>query len=133
MPLRVIVTEGTTPDCTQAIALMDGFEKEAQNLLADKAYDSNEIVWHAESSEMLVVIPSKRNRKDKRYYDRALFRLRHLVENAFLGLKQWRGIATRYAKNAASFLAIVQIRCIYLWLTISCRHPLGIIRLFEGL
>ncbi|MDR2838208.1 MAG: IS5/IS1182 family transposase, partial [Azonexus sp.] len=40
-------------------------------------------------------------------------------ENAFLHLKRWRGIATRYAKNAASFLAIVQIRCLVLWLDVS--------------
>jgi len=37
-----------------------------------------------------------------------------LVENAFLYLKRWRGIATRYAKNAASFLAAIHIRCIAL-------------------
>ncbi|MDR2945496.1 MAG: IS5/IS1182 family transposase, partial [Candidatus Adiutrix sp.] len=35
-----------------------------------------------------------------------------------LHLKRWRGFATRYAKNAASFLAIAQIRCIALWLEI---------------
>jgi transposase len=40
--------------------------------------------------------------------------LRHLLENAFLHLKCWQGIATRYAKNAASFLAAVQIRRIAL-------------------
>jgi transposase len=34
-----------------------------------------------------------------------LYRRRHLVENAFLHLKQWRGIAIRYAKNLSSFLA----------------------------
>jgi transposase len=34
------------------------------------------------------------------------------VENAFMHLKRWRGIATRYAKNLASFRAAVQIRCI---------------------
>ncbi|MGL5335564.1 MAG: IS5/IS1182 family transposase, partial [Enterovibrio sp.] len=32
--------------------------------------------------------------------------------------KQWRGIATRYAKNTSSFVAIVQIRCAYLWASI---------------
>nr|MBE8586244.1 IS5/IS1182 family transposase [Xenorhabdus griffiniae] len=40
------------------------------------------------------------------------------VENAFLHLKRWRGIATRYAKNRASFLAAVQIRCLVLWLNV---------------
>ena len=37
-----------------------------------------------------------------------LYKARHLVENAFLHLKQWRGIATRYAKNTSSFVAAVQ-------------------------
>ena len=46
-------------------------------------------------------------------------KLRHLVENAFLLLKRWRGIATRYAKNVASFAATVLIRCIGIWLLID--------------
>jgi hypothetical protein len=41
-----------------------------------------------------------------------------LVENAFLQLKRWRGIATWYAKRAESFLAAVQIRCLALWLNV---------------
>lgn len=68
---------------------------------------------------MEAVIPPKRNRKVMREYDAELDKLRHLVENAFLHLKRWRGIATRYAKNTASFLAAVQIRCIALWAHIS--------------
>jgi len=88
---------------------------DAQYLLADKGYDSDAIVAKAESQHMEVVIPPKRNRIEQRAYDKAIYRLRHLVENAFLHLKRWRGIATRYAKNTASFLAAVQIRCIALW------------------
>ncbi len=65
------------------------------------------------------VIPPRKNRKQPREYDKALYKLRHLVENAFLHLKRWRGIATRYAKNLSSFVAAVQIRCLALWLTIS--------------
>ena len=64
---------------------------------------------------MNIVIPAKRNRKQQREYDRYLYRLRHLVENAFLHLKRWRGIATRYAKTTTSFLAAVQIHCIAIW------------------
>ncbi|MDR3792249.1 MAG: IS5/IS1182 family transposase, partial [Terracidiphilus sp.] len=41
------------------------------------------------------------------------------VENAFRHLKEWRGIATRYAKRSDSFLAAVQIRCLMLWINIS--------------
>jgi transposase len=103
-------------DCTQASTLIDGLE--AQYLLADKGYDSDAIVAKAESQQMEVVIPPKKNRVQQRAYDKALYRLRHLVENAFLHLKRWRGIATRYAKNTASFLAAVHIRCIALWTAI---------------
>ena len=91
---------------------------DAQYLLADKGYDADAIIEQAERAKMEPVIPPKRNRKVQRNYDKELYRERHLVENAFLHLKRWRGIATRYAKNAASFLAAVQIRCLALWLNI---------------
>ena len=68
---------------------------------------------------MHTVIPPKKNRKDQRAYDEDLYKLRHVIENAFLMLKRWRGIATRYAKNSTSFLAAVQSRCLALWLNIS--------------
>jgi transposase len=87
--------------------------------LADRGYDSDAIIDQAKSQNMEVVIPPKKNRKNQRYYDKDIYTLRHLVENAFLHLKRWRGIATRYAKNSASFLAAVQIRCLALWLNIS--------------
>ena len=61
------------------------------------------------------VMPPRSNRKDRQVYDKYLYKLRHLVENAFLYLKQWRGVATRYAKNGAAFLAICQIRALVLW------------------
>jgi len=61
----------------------------------------------------------RKNRRQPRTYDKALYKHRHLVENAFLHLKRWRGVATRYAKNVASFAAAVQIRCLSLWLDIS--------------
>lgn len=84
-------------------------------LLGDKGYDSNAIIAKALEQNMCVVIPPKKNRRIQREYDSYLYRLRHLVENAFLHLKRWRGIATRYAKNTSSFVAAVQIRCIALW------------------
>ena len=90
----------------------------AQHLLADRGYDSNRIIDKAISQGMNVVIPPKKNRKVQREYDKYLYELRHLVENAFLHLKRWRGIATRYAKNTSSFVAAVQIRCIALWLKV---------------
>ncbi len=88
-------------------------------MLADKGYDSNKIIGQALAQGMEPVIPARKNRIVKRKYDKELYELRHKVENAFLHLKRWRGIATRYAKNRESFLAAVQIRCIALWASIS--------------
>jgi len=96
--------------------LIDGIS--AEWLLADRGYDSNKIIEKALSQNMNIVIPPKKNRRVQRDYDTYLYKLRHLVENAFLHLKRWRGIATRYAKNTSVFLAAVQIRCIALWLSV---------------
>ncbi len=57
MPVRAIITSGTTADCTEAKRLMEGIT--AENLLADKGYDSDEIVRQAEEANMQVVIPPK--------------------------------------------------------------------------
>ena len=104
-------------DCTQADELIRGIE--AQALIADKGYDTDAIVNQAQAAGMEVVIPPKSNRKHPRSYDQHLYKVRHLVETAFLRLKQWRGIATRYAKRSSSFLAAVQFRCAILWALIS--------------
>ena len=93
--------------------MIEGISAEA--LLADRGYDTNEIIAHAVAAGMEVVIPPKKNRKKKRTYDEYLYRIRHLVENAFLILKRWRGVATRYAKTSDGFIAAIQVRCIAIW------------------
>ena len=112
MPVRMLITEGTTADCTQACQLIEGLK--AEYLMADRGYDSDAIVTQAHHQGMIPVIPPRKNRKIQRSYDKDLYKHRHLVENAFLHLKQWRGIATRYAKSSAAFLAAVHIRCFFL-------------------
>ena len=116
MPVRVLVTAGTRADCKEAIALIDGIC--AEYLLADRGYDTNAIMEYALRKGILPVIPPKKNRVVQREYNSYLYKLRHLVENTFLHLKRWRGIATRYAKTTASFVAAIQICCIVLWSTI---------------
>jgi len=96
--------------------LIDGIVAEC--LLADRGYDTNEIIERAIASGCEIVIPPKKNRKAQREYDKDIYRVRHLVENAFLHLKRWRGVATRYAKTLDSFVAAVQARCIVLWLNV---------------
>ena len=110
MPVRIALTEGTRADPQEALGLTPCLLADA--LLADKAYDTNAIIDAATEQGMEIVIYSKKNRIHQRNYDKESYKIRNLIENAFLDLKRWRGIATRYAKNAASFLAAVQIRCI---------------------
>ena len=53
--------------------------------------------------------PATKTRK-LRNYDKHLCQLRHRVENAFLHINHWRGLATHHAKNTGAFLAAVHIR-----------------------
>ena len=45
MPVRVLITEGTRADCSQAEYLIEGID--ADYLLADKGYDSDKIIEKA--------------------------------------------------------------------------------------
>jgi transposase len=113
MPVRILLTAGTTADGTQAGTVIAGLS--AAHRRADRGYDSAAIVEPATQQGLPGVMPPRKNRKVPRAYDAALYRHRHLVEHALLQPKRWRGLATRYAKHAASFLVAAQIRCLAIW------------------
>jgi len=113
-PVKVKITAGNINDSTEFENLVSGIK--TKKLIADKGFDTNAIIKYAKANNIEPVIPPKSNRKEQREYDKELYKKRHIVENVFLWLKRWRGIAIRYAKNTASFLAAVQIRCISLFL-----------------
>jgi len=117
LPVGFICTKGTIADCKLALPLLEKFNGEnIATLFADKGYDSNAIVNRALANGMEVVIPPKKNRREKREFNEELYRERHLIENHFLDLKRWRGISTRYSKTTAGFEAAVIVRCIKIWL-----------------
>lgn len=60
----------------------------AEYLLADRGYDTDAIILKAVDEGMIPVIPPRKNRKHLQEYDKYLYKLRHLVENAFLLLKR---------------------------------------------
>ncbi|TKB23533.1 MAG: transposase, partial [Mesorhizobium sp.] len=60
-PLRFILTGGQAHDIVTAAALLDGMKGGA--VIADKAYDSNDLRRIIADADMLAVIPSKRSRK----------------------------------------------------------------------
>lgn len=111
------MTPGNIHDCTHAPALIE--KASAGAIIGDKGYDSNEIVMLIESRGSLAVIPSKSNRKLAREHDKELYKERNHVERFFNRIKQYRGLATRYEKTAASYLAMLHLACSRLWMQSS--------------
>ena len=74
-------------------------------LLADKAFDADWLLADLNDRGAAAVIPPKSNRKIQRDFDREAYRWRHLVENYFARIKEFRGIATRYDKTDSSYAA----------------------------
>lgn len=86
-------------------------------MIADKGYDADKrVIEVLEKAGKTIVIPPKSNRKVKREYDKELYKARHLIENFFCRLKQYRAIATRYDKTARNFLAAVHLAATIVWL-----------------
>lgn len=86
-------------------------------MIADKAFDADERVRQPlAQAGKIAVIPPKANRKAPCDYDRNLYQARHLIENFFAKLKQYRAIATRYDKTAANFLAAIHLAAAVIWL-----------------
>jgi transposase len=86
-------------------------------LIADKAFDADErVIEPLQKAGKTPVIPSRSNRKIPRRYDKELYKARHLVENFFCRLKQFRALATRYDKTDRNFLAAIHLVATIIWL-----------------
>lgn len=87
----------------------------AGHVLADKAYDTNEVIAAIEAMGATPVVPSKVNRKVQRDLDRELYKLRNRIERFFCRLKQFRRVATRYEKLARRFASFVLLVGALVW------------------
>jgi len=67
-------------------------------------------------TDATAVIPPRVNRLAPRTWDRHRHQARHLIENLFARLKQFRRVATRYDKLASQFAAFVILACICVWM-----------------
>ena len=56
------------------------------------------------------------HQKESWEFDRDKYRWRHLIENFFAKLKQYRGIATRYDKRACAVLVAIHWVAAVIWL-----------------
>ncbi|HAT9786882.1 TPA: IS5 family transposase, partial [Legionella pneumophila subsp. pneumophila] len=85
--------------------------------IADKGYDSEEIREQIKQKSSIPIIPRKKNSKTgNAEVDRGLYKYRHLVENIFARLKQFRAIATRYDKLKRNYASTLAMACSYIWL-----------------
>lgn len=113
-PARVRLTPGNEADVTQAGALLLGMRPKA--VVADKAYDSDELVFSIRSHKGRAVIPPRSNRIRFRWLDRTLYRERNKVERFFNRLKDFRCCATRFDKLDISFLGMIYLACAVIWM-----------------
>ena len=114
-PVGFFLTGGEAHDLVGADHLLPTME--ADTLIADKAFDADDrVITPLKAAGKTAVIPPKSNRKSPRRFDRHLYKARHLIENFFAKLKQYRAIATRYDKTARNFLAAVHLAASVVWL-----------------
>ncbi len=74
-------------------------------LMGDKAFDADHLRQTLRDRNALAVIPSKRNRKVHIPHDKEAYKWRHLIENYFSKIKDFRGVNTRYDKTDISYEA----------------------------
>lgn len=87
----------------------------AGHVLADKAYDSNEVLKTIELMGGIPVIPAKTNRKIHRDHDKEWYKQRNRIERFFCRIKQFRRIATRYDKLSRRFASFVLLVGACVW------------------
>ena len=109
---RFVLLPGQRHDSIGVAPLITGLDFDA--LLADKAFDINWIRAELDERGAIAVIPPKADRVRPIACDFAMYKWRHLVENFFCDLKQFRRIATRYDKTDTSYAAMIHLTGSYL-------------------
>lgn len=128
-PLEIALTPGQAGDCPQAEPLLErvvaASEPETSEsetppalgaVLADKGYDSDDLLTYVASLKAEAVIPAKKNRKVQRPLNRELYKDRNKVERFFSRVKHYRRIATRYEKTARNYMAMLHLVSTMVWL-----------------
>jgi transposase len=82
---------------------------EFQGLIADKAFDAHWIVAELNDRGAKIVIPQRKNRLTPRLLDAEIYKWRHLVENFFCKLKEFKRIAMRSDKTDQTFSAMIYL------------------------
>jgi transposase len=105
--VRFVLLPGQRHDSVGVAPLLKDLDFDA--LLADKAFDGDALRADLNDRGAVAVIPPKSNRATDIPCDFEMYKWRHLVENFFCKIKEFRRIATRYDKTDTSFAAMIHL------------------------
>ena len=110
--VRFVLLPGQRHDSVGVKPLISGLDFDA--LIADKAFDNNALRAILDERGAVAVIPSKTDRKTPIPHDAEMYKWRHLIENFFQKIKEFRRIATRYDKTDTSYAASLYLTAAFL-------------------
>ena len=105
--VRFVLLPGQRHDLLGVSVLLQDIHLQA--LLADKAFDATWLVERLQDANCQVVISQKSNRKAPLSIDWEMYKWRHLIENYFCKLKEFKRIALRSDKTDSSFAAVITL------------------------
>ena len=105
--VRFVLLPGQRFDTVGVAPLIEGIEFGA--LIADKAFDSNDIIANLNTRGAMVVISQHPRRIKPLQIDIEMYKWRHLIENFFGKLKEFKRIAMRADKTDHNFQAMVYL------------------------
>lgn len=135
--MRTVLTEGQRGDNPQLLPLLEGIRVRRdgpgrprwrpQEVRADKAYSHPSTRTALRTKGIRFTCPERQDQITRRAakgsaggrppsFDADSYQGRNVVERCFNRLKQFRDLATRYAKRAAYYAAELTIAAIILWL-----------------
>ena len=105
--VRFVLMPGQRFDTVGVQPLIDGVE--FGGLIADKAFDSNAIIADLNERGAKIVISQHSQRSQPLTIDAEIYKWRHLIENFFCKLKEFKRIALRSDKTDQSFKAMINL------------------------
>jgi transposase len=120
LPILLKLTEGQAHDGRSAADMLDDIG-EGQILLADRAYDSDNLRRTLAERRAWANVKPMPNRKRIPAFSQFLYRYRNLVERFFSKIKHFRAVATRFEKHDANYLALVKLAAARIWMRFMSR------------
>ena len=114
-----VLVPGQAHELAPSLVLLARLPKAPAWALADMACDARAFREAARAMGATPVVPSRKSAKNPEPCPGFIYRHRNLIERCWSRLKEWRAIATRYDKTAASYAAGIAIAATLDWLKSS--------------